>query len=151
MEFHKGFNNSSFYSSLKSSGDHVFIHFPSSESLRYWFALLRTFTIAEIYGAGAAPESQGGTYRVARNIEIEVQHGRNIGIGLGSTSSATRKAAPLDLANYEAAGFGGGLNPHPLPHLLGGRKRSYDPFKAPIQRDQSEPDSFQGTAGFCEI
>ncbi|KAF8335470.1 Rho GTPase activation protein [Cantharellus anzutake] len=138
--------------SLKNNAEHVFIRFPSPESFRYWFALLRAFAIPEVYGAGAAPSPQGGTYRVTRSVEIEIQHGRNIGTGLVQTLSAARKANPSDLTVYGTVGFGGGAHPSPLPHLnVGNQKRSHDPFQPPSLREQSEIDTSSGADVFCEV
>lgn len=56
----------------------VFIKFPNSALLNSWLALLRSYAIPEIYGPNYAP-SDGGLYRMWRQVQIEVNQARNLG------------------------------------------------------------------------
>lgn len=57
----------------------VYLKFPCSDAINTWIALLRSYAIAEIYGRNLAP-SDGGLYRMWRQIYLDVKQARNLGI-----------------------------------------------------------------------
>ncbi|GLB36154.1 putative gtpase activating protein [Lyophyllum shimeji] len=56
----------------------VYLQFSSTELCNTWFALLRSYAIPEIYGRWFFP-SDGGSYRMWRQVELTVLQGRELG------------------------------------------------------------------------
>ncbi|KAF9459914.1 Rho GTPase activation protein [Collybia nuda] len=56
----------------------VYLQFSNTDSCNTWLALLRSYAIPEIYGRWSFP-SDGGSYRMWRQVELTVSQGRNLG------------------------------------------------------------------------
>ncbi|EJD47784.1 Rho GTPase activation protein [Auricularia subglabra TFB-10046 SS5] len=68
----------------------LYIAFPSTDAVNAWTALLRSYTVPEIYGRRVA-SAQGGLYRMWRQVELQIIQGRNLGTArlVDSPSSPT--------------------------------------------------------------
>ena len=62
--------------------------FPTSDSMNTWIALLRSYAMAEIYGRSSAP-SEGGLYRMWRQVALEINQARNLGLSKSPTDFAS--------------------------------------------------------------
>lgn len=60
------------------STDPVFLHFPDEATLNLWLALLRSYAAPEVYGRWLSP-TDGGLYRMWRQVELTCVQGRNLG------------------------------------------------------------------------
>ncbi|PCH33643.1 Rho GTPase activation protein [Wolfiporia cocos MD-104 SS10] len=82
----------------------IFLHFPDTETMSLWLALLRSHAIPEVYGRWLAP-SDGGLYRMWRQVELTCLQGRNLGAPRPMSPSA---AAPSsDDGHLASAGDAG--------------------------------------------
>ncbi|OCH96153.1 Rho GTPase activation protein [Obba rivulosa] len=57
----------------------AYLHFPDTDAMNAWLALLRSYAMPEVYGRWLSPD-EGGLYRMWRQIEMTVIQGRNLGI-----------------------------------------------------------------------
>ncbi|TFK57085.1 Rho GTPase activation protein [Heliocybe sulcata] len=64
--------------SVLPSNEPLYLHFPSTETANTWITLLRSYATPEIYGSYFSP-SDGGLYRMWRQVELTVVQGRNLG------------------------------------------------------------------------
>lgn len=64
--------------SSTNSAEPVYIQFANTDACNTWLALLRSYAIPEIYGRLFFP-SDGGSYRMWRQVELTVIQGRNLG------------------------------------------------------------------------
>ncbi|KAL5534237.1 hypothetical protein ACEPAG_699 [Sanghuangporus baumii] len=62
----------------QNTEDIIYMKFSSSDSMNTWIALLRSYAVAEIYGRSHAP-SEGGLYRMWRQVQLEINQARNLG------------------------------------------------------------------------
>ncbi|KAG9314364.1 GTPase activating protein [Chiua virens] len=72
--------------------DQIYLHFSDTDLCNTWLVLLRSYARPEVYGQVHTP-SDGGLYRMWRQVELTVMQGRNLGnqkpfVG-ASTSSLT--------------------------------------------------------------
>src|SRR5882762_5824620 len=65
--------------SASTTAEPLYFKFPSTDALNTWMALLRSYATAEVYGSGIG-SSDGGLYRMWRQVELTCIQGRNIGI-----------------------------------------------------------------------
>ncbi|KAF6766033.1 GTPase activating protein [Ephemerocybe angulata] len=65
----------------------IYLQFANSDVCSTWLALLRSYAIPEIYGRWFFP-LDGGSYRMWRQIDLNVDHGRNVGISRTDTDNA---------------------------------------------------------------
>ncbi|KAI0047832.1 Rho GTPase activation protein [Auriscalpium vulgare] len=74
----------------------LYFGFPSTESLNTWLALLRSYALPEVYGR--TPSSEGGTYRIWRQVEVTCIQGRHINTlrPLGSENLTPNLPPPTD-------------------------------------------------------
>lgn len=56
----------------------LYIQFPDTETLNLWTVLLRSYGMPEVYGRSLNP-SEGGLYRMWRQVELTCVGGRNLG------------------------------------------------------------------------
>jgi len=56
----------------------VYLHFASLDACNAWMALLRSYALPEIYGRWFFP-TDGGSYRMWRQVDLTVMQGRNLG------------------------------------------------------------------------
>ncbi|KAF9270219.1 Rho GTPase activation protein [Marasmius fiardii PR-910] len=75
--------------SSTSTSEPVYLQFPSVDVCNTWVALLRSYALPEIYGRWFFPE-EGGSYRMWRQVELNVLQGRNLG-----------NTKPFDVASNE--------------------------------------------------
>lgn len=73
----------------------MYMKFPSSDALNTWIALLRSYAVAEIYGRNYAP-GDGGLYRMWRQVQLEVNQGRNLGSSRSTIESVGDQMAGSD-------------------------------------------------------
>ena len=58
----------------------LYIAFPSTDAINAWTALLRSYSVPEVYGRRIAPADQGGLYRMWRQVDLTCLQGRNLGV-----------------------------------------------------------------------
>ncbi|KIK70989.1 hypothetical protein GYMLUDRAFT_150071 [Collybiopsis luxurians FD-317 M1] len=56
----------------------IYLQFNSTNACNTWLALLRSYALPEIYGRWFFP-TEGGSYRMWRQVELTVMQGRNLG------------------------------------------------------------------------
>lgn len=56
----------------------IYLQFANTDAIYTWMALLRSYALPEVYGRRLAP-SDGGLYRMWRQVQVTVVQGRNIG------------------------------------------------------------------------
>jgi hypothetical protein len=56
----------------------IYLQFDSPNVFNTWLALLRSYALPEIYGRWFFP-SEGGSYRMWRQVDLNIKQGRNIG------------------------------------------------------------------------
>jgi hypothetical protein len=76
-----------------NSEETFYLQLSDPDMLSTWVALLRSYAIAETYGRSLAPRD-GGLYRMWRQVQIEVNQGRNLGAGVRSPTSADFSPGP---------------------------------------------------------
>ena len=62
----------------------LYLSFPNPETCATWQALLKSYAIPEIYGRWYFP-SEGGSYRMWRQVDLTVIQGRNLGLSKPET------------------------------------------------------------------
>ncbi|KAF8078622.1 GTPase activating protein [Lyophyllum atratum] len=92
----------------------VYLQFASTDSCNSWFALLRSYAIPEIYGRWFFP-SDGGSYRMWRQVELTVLQGRGLG-----TIKLFENGINGDAADFDAVDLGVSCAIH-LNDILCGR------------------------------
>ncbi|KAG6381176.1 GTPase activating protein [Boletus reticuloceps] len=87
----------------------IYLHFGDTDACNTWLVLLRSYARAEIYGQPHFP-SDGGLYRMWRQVELTVMQGRNFGhqkpfndasvssLTLGEDSRAESDPVDLDIS-----------------------------------------------------
>ncbi|KAH9937707.1 Rho GTPase activation protein [Fomitopsis serialis] len=81
------------------SSDPVFLHFPDEDTLNLWLALLRSYAVPETYGRWLSP-SDGGLYRMWRQVELTCLQGRNLGTARPLPDTARGEPDALDMDVY---------------------------------------------------
>ena len=82
------------------STDPVFLHFSDEETLNLWLALLRSYAVPEVYGRWLSP-TDGGLYRMWRQVELTCMQGRNLGTPRPLTSGGIPSDDPASLGAGE--------------------------------------------------
>lgn len=75
----------------------LYLAFPNSESMSTWLTLLRSYAIPEVYGTAINP-SEGGLYRMWRQVEVHCISARELGQTKNladSRPSETRPPLPI--------------------------------------------------------
>ena len=94
-----------------SSNDPVYIAFSDTENMYTWLTLLRSYAIPEVYGTTINP-SEGGLYRMWRQVEVHCISARDIGQAkFLADSRALDTRPPLPIApDLSASSNGSGSN-----------------------------------------
>ncbi|EPQ60641.1 Rho GTPase activation protein [Gloeophyllum trabeum ATCC 11539] len=64
--------------SVLPSSEPLYLHFKNTEAANTWVTLMRSYAMPEIYGRYFSP-SDGGLYRMWRQVELTIIQGRNLG------------------------------------------------------------------------
>ncbi|EED79572.1 predicted protein [Postia placenta Mad-698-R] len=83
----------------------VFLHFTNPDCFNLWLALLRSYAQPEVYGRWLSPASDGGLYRMWRQVELTCLQGRNLGTTrpLSPTSDDTPSPGSEDAGGGDLA------------------------------------------------
>jgi hypothetical protein len=82
--------------------DPVYLRFLDTETMNVWIALLRSYAMPELYGRPFS--SEGGLYRMWREVNLTIAQGRNLGVSLYTpgASKAGAGAGPPPEAGPES-------------------------------------------------
>lgn len=83
----------------------VSLHFTNPDCFNLWLALLRSYAQPEVYGRWLSPASDGGLYRMWRQVELTCLQGRNLGTTrpLSPTSDDTPSPGSEDAGGGDLA------------------------------------------------
>jgi hypothetical protein len=94
--------------------DPIYLSFPSQSYLHAWLTLLRSYTKPETYGKRLAPPHIGGLYRMWRQVEVQLESGKNVGVasfaGKGSNGDLGGRAGGSTQQGMMPDGGGGGAS-----------------------------------------
>lgn len=109
-----------------STNEPVYLAFSNSETMHTWLTLLRSYAVPEVYGAAIVP-SEGGLYRMWRQVEIHCISARDIGQVkhlAGSRPSEERPPPPV-VSDLSLSSGGSDSNGSSPPRVSDG-SRDYD-------------------------
>ena len=77
-----------------STNEPVYLAFSNSETMHTWLTLLRSYAVPEVYGAAIIP-SEGGLYRMWRQVEVHCISARDLGQTKRPEDSVPSETRPL--------------------------------------------------------